>query len=265
MGQLGQTRDLFLGMQMGTIEMAKMPTSFGSEWIPELFIFDLPYLYNSRDEMLRVFRSPVGDKFLKEIFPRQNLIGIMWADDGDRSIYTHKPLREPEDLKGLKIRCVPSAIQIQTFNAMGGISSPMVYGEVYMALQQKVVDGAENSPLSFWDNKHWEVCKFYSMTQHSYLCSPLLASKKWWDSLPKDIRNQIGEAARETEKYFNEVYVVDGEKALGKLKGQGVQVISDVDKRAFEKNCQTVYDAFIKKYSFGKDLLDQVKAAIKKK
>ena len=100
-GQLGQTKDLYLGMQMGNVEMAKLPVSFTGEWIPEVYVFDLPYLFNEREEMWRVFNSSVGRKFFNEIYPKQNLVGIMWADDGGRSIYTvNKPVRKPEDLKG---------------------------------------------------------------------------------------------------------------------------------------------------------------------
>jgi tripartite ATP-independent transporter DctP family solute receptor len=263
-GQLGQTRDLYLGMQMGNVEMAKMPVSFSGEWIPEGYVFDLPYLFNNRDEMWRTFRSDVGKKFFYEIYPKQNLVGMMWADDGGRSIYTvNKPVRKPEDLKGLKIRVMPSAIHIQSINEMGGIATPTAWGEVYLALQQKVLDGAENSPVLFWTSKHWEVCKAYSQTEQFWLPTPLLASKKWWDSIPKDVQAQINEAAREAEKHFIEIYTADENKAIGWVKEKGVQVITDVDKAAFEKRVQPVYDAFTKKYAFGKELLDQVKKAAK--
>ena len=264
--QLGQTKDLYLGMQTGSVEMAKLPVSFTGEWIPEVYVFDLPYLFLNRDEMWRVFKSPVGNRFFNEIYPRQNLVGMMWADDGGRSIYTvNKPARKPEDLKGLKIRVQPSAIHIQSINEMGGIATPLAWGEVYLALQQKVLDGAENSPVLFWTSKHWEVCKVYSMTEQFWLPTPLLASKKWWDTVPKNLQAQIMEAASEAEKYFVQIYTADEKQALGWAKEKGVQVITDVDKPAFEKRIQPVYEAFVKKYAWGKDLLDQVRAAAKKK
>ncbi len=264
-GQLGQTKDLYLGMQMGNIEMAKLSASFTGEWIPEVYVFDLPYLFNDREEMWRVFQSSVGKRFFNEVYPKQNLVGMMWADDGGRSIYTvNKAVRKPEDLKGLKVRVQPSAIHIQSINEMGGIATPTAWGEVYLALQQKVLDGAENSPVLFWTSKHWEVCKVYSMTQQFWLPTPLMASKKWWDSLPKDIQAQMGEAAHEAEKYFLQIYTADENKALGWVKEKGVQIITDVDKPAFEKRIQPVYDTFVRKYPFGKDLLDQVRAAKKK-
>ena len=263
-GQLGQTKDLYLGMQMGNVEMAKVSVSFTGEWIPELYVFDLPYLFNNREEMWRVFKSGVGNKFFNEYYAKQNLVGMMWADDGGRSIYTgNKAVRNPEDLKGLKIRVQPSAIHIQSINEMGGIATPTAWGEVYLALQQKVLDGAENSPVLFWTSKHWEVCKVYSMTEQFWLPTPLLASKKWWDTVPKDLQAQIKEAAQEAEKYFVQIYTTDEKQALGWVKDKGVQIVADVDKAAFEKRIQPVYETFIKKYPFGKDLLDQVRAAKK--
>ena len=261
--QLGQTKDLFLGLQGGSIEMAKMPTAFSNEWVPEVKVFDLAYLFHDRDELWRVLRSSVGKRFVNEIYPKHGLAGIMWVDDGGRSIYTSKPVRKPEDLKGLKIRVQPSDIQIQAINEMGGIATPLAFGEVYLALQQKVLDGAENSPVLFWTSKHWEVSKVFSLTEQFWSVSTLLANKKWWDGLPKDVRAQMLAAGQDAEKHFLEIYTADEKKAFGWLKEKGVQIITDVDKPTFEKRVQPVYAGFEKKY--GRELLDQVRAAEKKK
>ncbi len=262
--QLGQTKDLFLGVQTGSIEMAKMPMSFSGEWIPESKVWDLPYLFNSRDELWRVIRSSVGKKFVNETQPRQGLVGVFWVDDGGRSIYANKPVRKPEDLKGMKIRVQPSDIQIQAINEMGGIGTPLAFGEVYLALQQKVLDGAENSPALFWTSKHWEVSKVYSLTEQFWSVHTFIANKKWWDSLPKDVQTEMLAAGQEAEKYFLDQYIALEGKAIGLLKEKGVTVVSDVDKATFEKRIQPVYDAFVKKYAFGKDLLEQARAAKKK-
>ena len=260
-GQLGQAKDLYLGLQTGSIEMAKVALAFVGEWIPEVKIFDLPYLFNDHNEVWRVFRSDVGKRFFTEIFPRQNLIGIMWVDEGKRSIYANKPVRKPEDLKGLKIRVQPSEIHIQAMNEMGGIATPTAYGEVYMAIQQRVVDGAENAPVALVSSKHYEVAKVYSLTEQFWLIATVFASKKWWDSLPKDVQGQITDAAQEAERYLYETYIAEENQAIDWLKEKGVQIITDVDKAAFEKRVQPVYDTFTKKY--GKEVLEQVRAAIR--
>lgn len=261
--QLGQTKDLFMGLQTGSIEMAKMPMSFSGEWIPESKVWDLPYLFNSRDELWRVIRSNVGKGFVSEFYPRQGLAGLFWVDDGGRSIYANKPVRKPEDLKGMKIRVQPSDIQIQAINEMGGIGTPLAFGEVYLALQQKVLDGAENSPALYWTSKHWEVSKVYSLTEQFWSVSAFLANKKWWDGLPNDIRVEMLAAGQEAEKYFLDTYIALENKAIGFVKEKGVTVVTDVDKATFEKRIQPVYDNFVKKYAFGKDLLDQARAAKK--
>ena len=263
--QLGQTKDLYLGVQTGSIEMAKMPASFAGEWIPEEKVWDLPYLFNSRDDLWRAIRSDVGKKFTNEFFPKQGFVGVLWVDDGGRSIYANKPVRKPEDLKGMKIRVQPSDIQIQAINEMGGIGTPLAFGEVYLALQQKVLDGAENSPVLYWTSKHWEVNKVYSLTEQFWSVSTFIANKKWWDGLPKDIQGEIAAAGQDAEQYFLKEYVALESKAIGLLKEKGVTVITDPDKATFEKRIQPVYDTFVKKYPFGKDLLSQVQAAVKSK
>jgi tripartite ATP-independent transporter DctP family solute receptor len=261
--QLGQTKDLYMGVQTGSIEMAKMPASFAGEWIPEEKVWDLPYVFNSRDDLWRVIRSNVGKKFMNEIFPKQGFVGVFWVDDGGRSIFTNKPVRKPEDLKGLKIRVQPSDIQIQAMNEMGGIGTPLAFGEVYLALQQKVLDGAENSPVLYWTSKQWEICKVFSLTEQFWSVSTFIANKKWWDGLPKDIQGEIAAAGQDAEKFFLDAYTSLEGKAIGLLKEKGVTVVTDVDKATFEKRVQPVYDNFVKKYPFGKELLDQVRAAKK--
>ena len=261
--QLGQTKDLFMGVQTGSIEMAKMPMSFSGEWIPESKVWDLPYLFNSREDLWKVIRSNVGKKFFTDFYPKQGLAGLFWVDDGGRSIYASKAVRKPEDLKGMKIRVQPSDIQIQAINEMGGIGTPLAFGEVYLAIQQKVLDGAENSPALFWTSKHWEVAKVYSLTEQFWSVSGFIANKKWWDGLPKDIQAELIAAGPETEKYFTDTYVALENKAIGFLKEKGVQIVTDVDKATFEKRIQPVYENFVKKYAFGKPLLDEVRAAKK--
>jgi len=261
--QLGQTKDLFMGVQTGSIEMAKMPMSFSGEWIPESKTWDLPYLFNSRDELWKVIRSNVGKRFMTEFYPKLGLAGVFWVDDGGRSIYASKPVRKPEDLKGMKIRVQPSDIQIQAINEMGGIGTPLAFGEVYLALQQKVLDGAENSPALYWTSKHWEVSKVYSLTEQFWSVSAFIANKKWWDGLPKDIQAEMVAAGQEAEKYFLDTYIALENKAIGFLKEKGVTVVTDVDKATFGKRIQPVYDNFVKKYAFAKDLLDQARAAKK--
>ena len=261
--QLGQTKDLFMGVQAGSIEMAKMPMSFSGEWIPESKVWDLPYLFNSREGLWKAIRSNVGKKFMSEYYPRQGLAGVFWVDDGGRSIYANKAIRKPEDLQGMKIRVQPSDIQIDAINKMGGIGTPLAFGEVYLAIQQRVLDGAENSPALYWTSKHWEVAKVYSLTEQFWSVSAFIANKKWWDGLPKDIQGEMMAAVPETEKYFTDTYVALENKAIGLLKEKGVTVVTDVDKAAFEKRIQPVYDNFVKKYPFGKDLLDQIRAAMK--
>jgi tripartite ATP-independent transporter DctP family solute receptor len=257
--QLGQTKELYQSVQMGSIQMAKIPTAFASEWIPEVKVFDLPYLFADRAELWRVLKSPVGDRFRNEIYGRQGMVGLLWVDDGCRSVYARQPVRRPEDLAGQKIRVQPSEIQIEALQAMGGIPTPMAFGEVYLALQQKVLDGAENSPVLFWTSKHWEVSKVYSLTEQFWSVSTLVVNRAWWNKLPEDVQGQIRAAATAAEGYFLEIYTADEAKALDQLKGKGVEIVTDVDRAAFRARVLPVYEKFVRKN--GSELLEQVKAA----
>jgi tripartite ATP-independent transporter DctP family solute receptor len=257
--QLGQTKELYQSVQMGSIQMAKIPTAFASEWIPEVKVFDLPYLFADRAELWRVLKSPVGARFQNEIYGRQGMVGLLWVDDGCRSVYARQPVRRPADLAGLKIRVQPSDIQIDALQAMGGIPTPMAFGEVYLALQQKVLDGAENSPVLFWTSKHWEVSKVYSQTEQFWSVSTLVVNQAWWNKLPEDVRGQIRAAADEAELYFQQIYTADEAKALDQLKNKGVEIVTDVDRPAFQASVQPVYEKFVRKNGGG--LLEQVKAA----
>ena len=259
--QLGQSKDLYMGLQTGAVEMAKISLAFVGEWMPEVFVFDLPYLFADHNSVWKVFKSPMGKRFFTDIFPKQSLVGLWWVDEGVRSIYANKPVRKPEDLKGMKIRVQPSEVQIQAMNLMGGIATPMAYGEVYMGIQQKVVDGAENNPVALLSSRHFEVAKTFSLTEQFWLICTVFASKKWWDTLPPDLQTQISLAAEEAEKYHYDTYVAEEKQAISILTEKGVQVITDVDKAAFEKRVQPVYDSFTKKY--GKDVLEQVRAVVK--
>jgi tripartite ATP-independent transporter DctP family solute receptor len=257
-GQLGQQKDLFLGMQAGNIQMAKMPFTIAAAWVPEAKVFDLPYLFSTREEMWRVLRGPVGARFFQEIYPKVGLVGIMHTDDGGRSFYSHKAIRKPADLKGLKIRVPASEVMIQSINAMGAIGTSTSWAEVYLALQQRVIDGAENSPITLYTSKHWEVSKNFSLTEHFWLPCPLLASKKWWDGLPKDIQAAVTAAGKDAEAYGLKIYAEEEAKVISQLKEKGVQIVTDVDKAAFEKAVQPVYDSFVKQQ--GTALLTQIRA-----
>ena len=260
-GQLGRTDDVIQGMQMGTIQMGKAALSFATKFIPETKIFDLPYLFKNRAHLNAILDGNLGQEIEDKIFPKYGLIGLFYQDDGVRSVYTHRPVRTPADLKGLKIRVMTSDVMIDALNAMGGVATPMAWPEVYTGLEQKTIDGAENCPVLLYTSKHWEVAKEFSLTEQFWLVSSLFVSKKYWDTLPKDIQDGIRKAADAAKWYCRYIYLEDENVAFDRLKAAGVKVTRDVDIDAFKKATVPVYERYIKKYPYAKDWIDTIEAA----
>jgi tripartite ATP-independent transporter DctP family solute receptor len=257
-GQLGRTNEVVMGLQMGNIQMGKAALSFVTQFVPEVKIFDLPYLFNDREHMLKVLDGPVGKKFLNEIFPKYGLTGLFFLDDGIRHVYAKKPVRNPSDLKGLKIRVMTSDVMVDGINAMGGIATPTAWPEIYTAIEQGTIDGAENSPNVLWSSKHYEVAPVFSLTAQFGCVTTLFASKKFWDTLPANLQLEIRKAADVANQYGRYVYLVEQNKAFDRLEAAGVKVIRDVDVAAFKARVKPVYDKFVKKY--GSEMLDQILA-----
>jgi len=257
-GQLGRTDDVVMGQQMGTLQMGKAALSFVTKFIPEVKIFDLPYLFANRRHLNRVLDGPLGQHIMNDVFPKYGLIGLFYQDDGARSVYTSEPVRNPADLKGKKIRVMTSDVMIDALNAMGGVATPMAWPEVYTGLEQRTIDGAENSPVLLFTSKHWEVSKVYSMTEQFWLVSALFTSKKYWDTLPADIQQQIRKAADVAQWYCRYIYLEDENVAFDKLQGVGVTVVRDVDVSAFKTAVQPVWQKYVKKYPYAKDWIKQI-------
>jgi tripartite ATP-independent transporter DctP family solute receptor len=257
-GQLGRTNEVVMGLQMGNIQMGKAALSFVTQFVPEVKIFDLPYLFNDRDHMLKVLDGPVGKKFLNEIFPKYGLTGLFFLDDGIRHIYAKKPVRNPSDLKGLKIRVMTSDVMVDGINAMGGIATPTAWPEIYTAIEQGTIDGAENSPNVLWSSKHYEVAPVFSLTAQFGCVTTLFASKKFWDTLPANLQLEIRKAADAANQYGRYVYLAEQNKAFDRLEAAGVKTIRDVDVAAFKARVKPVYDKFVEKY--GSEMLDQILA-----
>lgn len=257
-GALGQEDQLFQGMRMGTVDMAKTGTSIDGSTVPSFLVFDLPYLLKSQDQMFKVLNGPIGEKMLKELETKAGVKGLFWMDQGTRNIYSNKPIRKPEDLKGLKIRAINSPVMVDTINAMGAAATPMAFGELYTALRQRLVDGAENSPDTIWYSKHYEVAKYYNMTEHFRTPVLFQISMKTWNKLSPEDQKVIIAASKETAEWGKNLYQEEADKLLQQMKSQGLEVITDVDLDAFKKSVQSVYQKNQDK--IGVDLIKEIQA-----
>lgn len=206
-GQLGTEKEVLELVQLGAISMTKVSSLSLESFSPLVGIFNLPFLFRDREHDFRVLDSAIGDEILAAP-ANVRLRGLTYFDAGDRSFYANKPIQKPEDVVGLKIRVMESATAIRMMQLLGGSPTPMPYGEVYTALQQGVIDGAENNVTALTVNRHGEVAKHYSRVQHIFAPDMLVISEPIWESLTQSDREILKAAAEEAKKFQRELWAV---------------------------------------------------------
>lgn len=204
-GQLGTEREVLELLQIGSIAMTKVSAATMANFAPEYKVLGVPYLFRDKAHLFDVLEGEVGTQIL-EAGSEYLLRGLCFYDAGSRSFYTkEKPIETPEDLAGLKIRVMNHKMSVDMVNALGGSATPMAYGELYTALQQGVVDGAENNPPSFFTSGHYEVCKYYTLDEHSSIPDVLVMGTKYWSTLNDQEKKWMKTAATtsvEAQKKF---------------------------------------------------------------
>jgi len=253
--QLGGERDYIEGMILGSVDMAQVSTGPIAGFIPEFDLFSLPYVFRNTDHFVKVVTGPVGAKYF-ELLEKRGMKGLCWFDNGYRSVFNSKrPIRTPEDMKGLKIRVMESPIMVDTINAMGGSATPMAYGELYTSLQQGVLSGAENAPGNVFNDKFYEVTKFYSLTNHFRPPGVVMISLKAWNRLSRADQAVLQEEAKALQAYEIELTQKVEKESIEQLKAKGMQV-NEVDFEAFQKAVKPVQDKFSAR--FGPEMVKQV-------
>jgi tripartite ATP-independent transporter DctP family solute receptor len=176
-------------------------------------VFGLPYLFRDDAHKNAVLDGPIGREILAA--PQSKFMrGLCYYDSGSRSFYTKRPVRTPDDLKGLKIRVQESPMAFALIRAFGASATPIAFGELYTALQQGVVDGAENNPPSFHLARHYEVCKFYTLDEHTSVPDVVVVSTHFWSSLSAQEQKWLQEAADESAVYQRKLWTVSTEESL---------------------------------------------------
>jgi len=250
-GQLGKSERAYIeGMQQGTIQMSQVSTGPMAGFVGEFDIFSLPYMFRDTKHFKKVLSGPIGDKFLA-MLDAKGMKGLAWFDNGYRNMFNGKrPIKEPSDMAGLKIRVMKSPLMVNTVNAMGGSATPMAYGELYTALQQGVLDGGENAAGNVLNDKFFEVSKFYSITQHFRPPGVVVMSKKTWNSLNSKQQAAIEKAAAQLQEYEIDLTTKIVKGAMKSLKGKGMK-INDANVPAFAKAVKPVYKSYSDKYGSG--------------
>ena len=224
-GQLGGERVAFEQIQVGAVHMAITGTPVLSGWVPEAQIFDLPFLFETRDHGLAVMNGPVGDWWRDLLLERTGVRSLGFLDYGFRHVYNkRRPVEAPADLAGLKLRVLQNATYLAAYSALGVQATPMNYGEVYSALQQGVIDGGEANAIGFVSSRLYEVAKFYSFTSITYNPITLLVNEPFYAGLPADIRETVDRSAADALAYQSEVARQMEADAIEQMRANGVEI-----------------------------------------
>ncbi len=257
-GQLGgNEREVVESLQLGNVSMTVVNSSVVANFTPKADLWQLPFLFRDKEHLYKASDGEPGKIIAKELETKGLKLLSWWNGQPRHMFNSKKPITKLEDMKGMKIRVMQSPVTIATLNSLGAMATPMAAGEVYSAIQQGVIDGAENNYLSIRTFKFYEVAKYISLTGHFSEACPLLMDLKFFNSLPPDIQKAISEAAVEgrdaMRKYIDQQTDIVEKELLAK--GTLINKVDDIE--AFRKAVEPVHKQFENR--IGKDLIDMTK------
>jgi tripartite ATP-independent transporter DctP family solute receptor len=233
---LGQEKEVVEQTQLGAIQIARISLGVIGPVVPDVDVFNMPFVFRDSAHMRKVIDGPIGDELLQKVTDSPaKLVGLGWMDGGARNLYTKKPVRTPADLKGQKVRMMGNPLFVDTMNAMGGNGIAMAYGEVFTALQTGVIDGAENNPPSYFTANHYNTpAKYYAQTNHLIIPEIFVMSKVTWDKLSKQDQALVKKVSREAQLDQRALWDKSVADYSVKLKAAGIEFIPVNQKLFFD-------------------------------
>jgi C4-dicarboxylate-binding protein DctP len=246
-------------LQLGAVQMlAPSLAKFGPLGVKEFEVFDLPFIFDGYEQLHKVTTGPVGKSLLKKL-ESKGVLGLAYWDNGFKVMSANKPLKNPEDFKGLKMRIQSSNVLDAQMRALGALPQKMAFSEVYQALQTGVVDGTENPPSNLYTQKMHEVQKHVTLSDHGYLGYAVIVNKKFWDGLPADIRSALEGAMVDATRFANDIAKAENDKAMAAVKASGkseIATLTPEQKAAWKKALVKVHDQMAGR--IGKDLIESI-------
>src|SRR5579862_753274 len=258
--QLGGEKEAIEQAQVGAIQLARVSVGALGPVVDDLNVFNLPFLFRDTAHMEKVIDGPIGQALLAKVTdnPNTHLVGLCFMDAGARNMYdTKHPIKSIADLKGMKVRVMGNPMFVDMMNDLGGNGVPMGYDQVFSALQTGVVDGAENNPPSYVFDNHYQVAKFYTLTEHLIVPEILVFSRVTWDKLSKDDQALLTKLGREAQLDERKLWNEKEKDAFARMEKAGIQVVHIADKTPFQKAVKPVWDKYGEKYAA---LIKQIEA-----
>ncbi len=242
-GQLGSEQQCVELLQIGSLAITKVSAAVMESFTEDFKVLGLPYIFRSKEHSFKVLDGAIGKQLLLSTEPFW-IRGLCFYDAGSRSFYTiDNPVNHPDDLKGLKIRVMKSITAMEMVKAQGGSPTPISWGELYTALQSGVVDGAENNPPSFYTSHHYEVCKYYSLNEHTMVPDVLIVSQKVWKKLTEQEKKWLQQAANESVAVQRKLWAESEKESLKIVQEAGVTV-SYPDKEPFAAKVTDLLESY---------------------
>lgn len=244
-GVLGSQPDAIMQVRSGALDFANFNMGPMGPIVPATNVLSLPFIFNSIDHMYKVMDGEIGQRFA-DALAEKNLIALSWFGSGARSFYNTKhPIETPEDMQGLKFRVMNNDIYVDMVKELGGNATPMAYSAVYQSLTTGVLDGAENNYPSYESSGHYEVAKYYSLTQHLIIPECVCIAKSSWEELSDKDQEIVRQAAIDAAVMQRELWADRVGASREIVLEAGAEINEIADKSAFQDKMQPVYEAFI--------------------
>jgi tripartite ATP-independent transporter DctP family solute receptor len=245
---LGGEREMLEGVQIGTVDIALAATAVVGNFVPEVQILDIPFLFRDFDHAQAVLDGPIGKEMLAK-FPARGIIGLALGGNGFRQLTnSRRPVGTPDDLKGMKLRTMENQTHLLVWRALGALPTPMALPEVFTALQQGTVDGQENPIGAIINNKFGQVQKHLTITNHAFTSIAVVMAPAAYNALSEDDKTLMVEGARLSMKVSKEQVAVVEKTGIGELRGMGLSVVDSVDTGKFQELLRPTYAELAKKF-----------------
>jgi tripartite ATP-independent transporter DctP family solute receptor len=250
--QLGGEKETIEQAQVGALQIARISVGAVGPVVDDVNVFNMPFVFRNAKHMEAVLDGDIGNELLDKITTNEKtgLVALSWMNAGSRNIYNSKrPIKSIADLKGLKIRMIGNPLFIDTMNALGGNGVAMGFDQVYSAMQTGVVDGAENNLPSYVQENHFQVAKYFTMTEHLIIPELLVFSKVSWNKLSKEDQELVKKFGREAQAEERVLWYQAEKEALDKMKQVGTEIVTDIDKKPFQDAVKPVWEKYGAKYA----------------
>ncbi|HKH97252.1 MAG TPA: TRAP transporter substrate-binding protein [Beijerinckiaceae bacterium] len=254
---LGGEREMVEGLQIGTVDLVATSTGPVGNFVPDTLLTDIPFLFRDYAHADAVLDGPIGQQILDQ-FPKNGLVALAWGENGFRNLTNSKrPVRTPEDARGLKVRTMENQVHMTAFRTIGVLPTPMAFPELFTALQQGTVDGQENPIGVILGAKFPQVQKYLTISQHVYSPALILMSPAVWNKLSAEEKTAFKEAAKVGAQAMRRKAREDAQNGVDELRKQGMEVVTDVDRKAFEEALKPAFAEYAKK--FGQAKIDAIR------